>query len=301
MLYGYPLTDLYTTSKGDYLDAPDAKNRHRLLGRVQEIFESVDTNTRIPEPWDKIGRVTLAGSPHDLFFDHDIFELRMKIPFDTGFQFQEVAKMYINCMGQKRNVGMRQKLANYEPEMYKQCLRRQRRMVEVCAMIAYNDFVKHKDNAWLVALDKLKPLNFRLHNDAQRVSEIEKKLWALYDRIEPVKEPLDHAEQERLIKDTVKKATDKAAETLAERVSVMMDPKWSTRLPLETERPRLPPPAIAPRGLSRELGPLYLPVSAATPTVARIFGQIPVPENKGWAVGIALALTFAFLAQGLSD
>ena len=192
---------------------------------------------------------------------------------------------------------MRQKLANYEPEMYKQCLRRQRRMVEVCAMVAYNDFVKHKDNAWL----KEEPITFKLHNDAQRVSAIEKKLWALYDRIEPVKEPLDQAEQERLIKDTVKEATDKAAETLAERVSVMMDPKWSTRLPLEAERPRFPPPATAPSGLSRELGPLLLPVSAATPTVARIFGQIPVPENKGWAVGIALALTFAFLAQGLSD
>ena len=199
-------------------------------------------------------------------------------------------------------MGARQKLVNYEPEMYKQCLRRQRRMVEVCAMVAYNDFVKHKDNAWLVALDNtLVPLDFRLHNDAQRVSAIEKKLWALYDRIEPVKEPLDHAEQERLIKETVKEATDKAAETLAERVSVMMDPKWSTRLPLEAERTRLPPPATAPSGLSRELGPLLLPVSAATPTVARIFGQIPVPENKGWAVGIALALTFAFLAQGLSD
>ena len=134
-------------------------------------------------------------------------------------------------------------------------------------MIAYNEFVKQPENAWL----KLKPEEFNQNAIGNHiVSPIEQKLWDLYERKKPVVKPLNPEEQERLIADKIEDKFNQMAH--------------------DTPRDTTPAP---PARIE-----IHMPAPAEQ---SRPAGLIDVPENKGWGTAIALALTFAFLAQALND
>ena len=228
-------------------------------------------------PWDKISAI-LHAKEHDLLYDMDIFELDVEIPFNQKTRFEDVAGYYGKYMNTTGNAGKRRQLANYEPEMDQQCLSRQKRMMEVCAIIAYNDFVRAPENLYLGLSPKKPDLEF----PPKRISEIERTLWGLFDLTEAdrAKEEeragsFDSVETVEYIDELVGEKVGEATKTLVEKVQMLMDmPERATGLSPIMEEP------------------------GARPST---FGKVNKGQNMGWAVGIGLALTFAFLAQGLSD
>ena len=281
LLFKHPLTALRTVSKDDYIVNSDA--RDRVLQRVQHIFEKVHGGKGpIPFPWDKINAI-LHAKEHDLLYDMDIFELDVEIPFNQKTRFEDVAGYYGKYMNTTGNEGKRRQLANYEPEMDQQCLSRQKRMVEVCAIIAYNDFVKDPENLYLGLSPKKPDLEF----PPQRISEIERSLWGLFDFMESDQateqdlrdqsvETVEYVEELEKVKEATKTLADKVEILMAESVT-----EPPTGLPTIVEEP--PQPATVVR---------FAPST---------FGKVDQGQNMGWAMGIGLALTFAFLAQGLND
>ena len=180
-----PLRNLWTTT-----GALDSKSEHtsrtKLLNTVEEIFNT--TSETSPWPWRKITRV-LEMPEHNVFPQpFDVFQLNSKIKdFNpkAHVTFEEVANFYRREVTGDGDPSIRQDLSNYLEGIIRHAELRRKRMLEVAARIAYNDFVTQ--NPWLG--QQPFSIEMRLENEPPALSDVELTLFECYNTKPPEPEP----------------------------------------------------------------------------------------------------------------